>query len=167
MQEDGVTNATGTCYSYDNATSAVNGTNQGTCATIDKFGGSITMVPGVAGPAVTVRITNKGSLTPGTFTLTAGATCAQSNNPSETVHGTALDLCAKLNVTIDNGSSVGTGDIYTGTMAGLAGHAAFSLTALAGGASAEFTFQVTLVGTADNSHQGLKASLPLTWAFVQ
>ncbi len=71
-----------------------------------------------------------------------------------------------MNVKVSNG--VGTaGDIYTGTMAGLAGHAAFPLTALNAGTSSSFTFQVTLDTTAGNSYQGLKASMPLTWAFTQ
>lgn len=166
MQETGVTNATGTCYSNGTASGAPD-SNAGTCVTINKFGGSATMAPGVAGPAVTVALSNNGSINAGTFTLTPGATCAQTNNPTETVHGSAADLCAKLHVTIDNGTSVGTGDIYNGTMAGLAGHAAFSFSQLAPAASVSFTFQVTLPADADNTYQGLAASLPMTWAFSQ
>ena len=41
------------------------------------------------------------------------------------------------------------------------------LTALNAASSAQFTFQVTLASAAGNSYQGLKASLPLTWAFTQ
>lgn len=166
MQETGVTNATGTCYSNDTSTGAPD-TNAGICVTINKFGGSTTMTPGVAGPAVTVAISNNGSINAGTFTLTPDATCTQTNSSTETVHGSATDLCTKLHVTIDNGTSVGTGDIYNGTMAGLAGHAAFSFTQLAPATSVSFTFQVTLLADAGNAYQGLAASLPLTWAFSQ
>lgn len=164
MTETGVTNATGTCYSNGTATGSPD-SNAGTCATIDKFGGSLVMAPGVAGPAVTVSITDSGTINAGSFSLTPGATCAQSLNGL--VNGTASDLCSKLNVTISNGTGVGAGDIYTGTLAGLAGHAAFSLAPLSAAGSASFTFQVTLASGAGNSYQGLKASLPLTWAFTQ
>src|SRR3954468_23125262 len=135
MTETGVTNATGTCFSNGTANGAPD-SNAGTCATINKFGGSTTMAPGVAGPAVTVSITNNGTINAGTFSLTAGATCTQSNNGP--INGSAVDLCSKLNVKVSNGTGT-SGDIYTGTLAGLAGHAAFPLTALTAGSSASFT----------------------------
>jgi hypothetical protein len=163
MTETGVTNATGSCYSNGTVNGAPD-SNAGTCATINKFGGSTTMAPGVAGPAVTVSLTDNGTINAAAFSLTPGATCAQSTNGA--VNGSATDLCTKLNVTISNGTGT-SGDLYTGTLAGLAGHAAFTLTALNAGSSASFTFQVTLASGAGNSYQGLKASLPLTWAFTQ
>ena len=153
-----------TCYSNGTVNGAPD-SNAGTCGTIDKFGGSTTMAPGVAGPAVTVTIANTGTINAGAFTLTPGATCAQSLNGA--TNGSAVDLCSKLNVTIDKGASVGTGNVYSGTLAALAGHAPFVLTALNAAGSAQFTFQVTLASGAGNSYQGLKASLPLTWAFTQ
>lgn len=163
MTETGVANATGTCYSNGTVNGAPD-SNAGTCATINKFGGSTTMAPGVPGSAVTVSITNNGTITAGTFTLTPGATCTQSSNG--TTNGSAGDLCAKLDVTISNGTGT-SGDIYTGTLTGLAGHAAFPLTALTASGSASFTFQVELDASAGNTYQGLGASLPLTWAFAQ
>src|SRR5689334_774974 len=55
------TDGTATCYSNGSA-AGVPDTNAGTCATINKFGGSTAMTPGVAGPAVTVTITNNGNV---------------------------------------------------------------------------------------------------------
>lgn len=159
------TDGTATCYSNGTA-GGVPDSNAGTCATINKFGGSTTMAPGVAGPAVTVTITNNGNIKANVFTLTPDAACTQTNNAATTAHGTATDLCAKLNVTITTGSGT-TGDVFSGTMAALGTHAAFTLPAVNGGSSATFTFQVTLDNTAGNSYQGLKASTGLTWAFGQ
>jgi hypothetical protein len=159
------TDGTATCYSNGSAAGAPD-SNANTCATINKFGGSTTMAPGVAGPAVTVTIANNGNIKANTFTLTPDAACTLANNPATTAHGTATDLCAKLNVTITTGTGT-TGDVFTGTMAALGTHAAFTLPAVNGGANATFTFQVTLDSSAGNSYQGLKASAGLTWAFAQ
>lgn len=163
MTETGVTNATGTCYSNGTATGAPD-SNAGICSTINKFGGSTTMAPGVAGPAVTVSITNNGTINAGVFKLTPDGACTQTTNG--TVNGGATDLCSKLDVTITTGSGTA-GDIYSGTMAGLGTHAAFTLPAVNAGSSTSFTFQVTLNSGAGNSYQGLKASTGLTWAFAQ
>ena len=159
------TDGTATCYSNGTATGAPD-SNAGTCATINKFGGSAVMAPGVAGPAVTVTITNNGNIKANVFTLTPDAACTQTNNAATTAHGSAVDLCAKLNVKITTGVGT-TGDVYSGTMAALGTHAAFTLPAVNGGANAVFTFQVTLDSTAGNNYQGLKASTGLTWAFGQ
>jgi hypothetical protein len=159
------TDGTATCYSNGTA-AGVPDTNAGTCATINKFGGSTTMAPGVAGPTVTVTITNNGNINANVFTLTPDAACTQTNNAATTAHGSALDLCAKLNVKISTGVGT-TGDVFTGTMAALGTHGAFTLPAVNGGANAVFTFQVTLDSTAGNTYQGLKASTGLTWAFGQ
>lgn len=158
MQEgDGTT----TCLSTDSANSIT--TNAGTCSTINKFGGSTTMVPGDS-VTKTITIKNTGTVNANVFSLTPGATCTQSNNGS--VNGTATDFCSKVNVKVDDTTGTST-NVYDGTAAGLAGHTAFSLPAVAAGATRTFTFTVTLDSAAGNSYQGLAASLPLTWAFGQ
>jgi hypothetical protein len=156
MQEQN-SGATVTCSSTDGGSVS---TNTATCATINKFGGSTTMVPG---QTVTTPITikNTGSVTANTFTLTPGTSCTQSNNG--TLNGTATDLCTKMTVVITNTTASTT--VYSGTLAGLATGGAIALPVTAAGATTGFTFAVTLPSTVGNTYQGLAASLPLTWTF--
>jgi hypothetical protein len=145
-----------TCLSTEGASI---GTNTATCTTINKFGGSTTMIPGqTVTTAVTIK--NAGTVAANTFTLTPGAACTQSANGP--VSGSATDFCAKLNVVIMSERTV----IYSGTAAALAGSAPKVLTAPAAGVSTPFTFAVTLDASAGNAYQGLAASLPLTWTFA-
>jgi hypothetical protein len=149
--------ATVTCLSTDGGTIS---TNSSTCSTINKFGGSTTMVPGTT-VSTLVNITNMGTVSANTFTLTPAATCTQSNNG--TPNGSATDICAKMNVVITSGATT----VFTGTLATLAGHAAFTLgTPVVAGSTVPFTFAVTLDSTAGNTYQGLAASLPLSWSFT-
>jgi hypothetical protein len=158
MQEDNA-DASVTCTSTDGGSVS---TNTATCATINKFGGSTTMVPGQT-VTTPVTMTNTGTVTANTFTLTPGATCAQTN-VADTVNGSATDLCSELSVVITNTT---TDDlVYQGTLAGLAGATPFTLPAVAAGDSTGFSFAVTLDSAADNTYQGLQASLPLTWDFA-
>ncbi len=155
MQEQ---NALGTvtCLSTDGG--SIN-TNTATCATINKFGGSTTMTPG---NTVTTPITikNIGSVAAASFTLTPGATCTQSTNG--TPNGSALDLCAKMNIVIMQGATT----VFSGTLASLAGAVPITIASPpAAGVSVPFSFAVTLASTAGNTYQGLQASLPLTWTF--
>ena len=159
MQESTTGGSPVTCLSTDGGTVS---TNAATCSTINKFGGSTTMVPGGAAIVTSVSIKNTGTVTPATFALVPGATCAQSNNG--TVNGSAIDLCTKLTVIITSGSST----VFTGTAATLAG-ATTGITmpaAPAPGASVPFNISVQLSSTAGNTYQGLGASLPLTWSFA-
>jgi hypothetical protein len=156
MQE---TNSGGTvtCSSTDGGSAS---TNSATCAGINKFGGSTTMVPGQT-VSTSINIKNTGTVAASTFTLTPGASCTQSTNGA--INGTATDLCAKLNVVITSGATT----VFTGTLATLAG-ATTGITmppAPAAGATVPFTFAVTLASSAGNTYQGLSASLPLTWTF--
>jgi hypothetical protein len=146
-----------TCLSTSAATGV--DANAATCSTINKFGGSTTMIPGQTVTSV-VNIKNVGTSKASTFTLTPGAACAQTKNG--TVNGTATDFCAKLNVVITSGGV----NVFTGTAATLAGSPAKTLAALNAGASSDFTFAVTLDNSAGNTYQGLGASLPLTWSFA-
>jgi len=158
MQEQNST-ATVTCLSTDGGSVS---TNTSTCSTINKFGGSTAMVPGQL-VTTTVTIKNIGSAPASTFTLTPGATCTQSN--SGALNGSAVDLCAKLNLVITNTTTSQV--VYSGTLAALAGASAITITTPpAAGVLNTFTFGLTLAAAAGNTYQGLQASLPLTWAFA-
>ena len=157
MQES---NATGTvtCTSDSGGVS----TNTATCAGINKFGGSTTMVPGTP-IATTVDISNVGTVPANTFTLAPGGSCTQSDNGS--VNGAATDLCSQMTVSITVGTS--TTPVFSGTLAALAALSTpITLpTPVAAGAKVPVTFTVELPSSAGNSYQGLQASLPLTWTF--
>ncbi len=159
MQEQN-SGATVTCLSTDGGSVS---TNTATCATINKFGGSTTMVPGVT-VNTPITIKNTGSVSATTFSLTPGATCAQSNNGA--VNGTATDLCAKLNVVITSGATT----IFNGTAASLAAGGIISIPSpvapVTAGTTVPINFAVTLAAAAGNNYQGLSASLPLTWTFT-
>lgn len=158
MQEQ---NAAGTvtCLSTDGGSVS---TNAATCATINKYGGSTTLVPGTPVPT-SITIKNVGTVPASTFSLTPG-TCTQTNNG--TPNGSALDFCTKLAVVIKSGAT----SVFSGTATSLATGGAITLPAgiapVAPGASVPFTFTVTLDAAAGNPYQGLAASQPLTWAFA-
>ncbi|KQQ21018.1 hypothetical protein ASF48_10740 [Rathayibacter sp. Leaf299] len=156
MEEKSTGTTPVTCLSTDGGTVS---TNTATCSTINKFGGSTNMTPGqTVTTAITIK--NAGTVAANTFTLTPGATCAQTTNG--TLSGTATDFCAKVKVVITSGTT----EIFNGTAATLAGSAAKSLGAVAAGVSTPFSIAVTLDSAANNTYQGLSASLPLTWSFA-
>jgi len=158
MQEQSA-NAGVTCLSTDGGSVS---TNAATCSTINKFGGSTTMTPGVT-VNTPISIKNTGTAAASTFTLTPGATCTQSTPTAAT--GNATDLCAKMNLVITSGSTT----VFSGTLASFKGAAASAFTmpaAPAAGVSTPFNFAVTLDQSAGNSYQGLSASMPMTWTFT-
>lgn len=158
MQEQNA-GATVTCLSTDGGSVS---TNSATCATINKFGGSTTMTPGVT-VNTPITIKNTGTSAASTFTLSPGATCTQSANGTQ--NGTATDLCAKMNLVITSGSTT----VFSGTLASFKGAAASAFTmpaAPAAGAAVPFNFAVTLDSSAGNTYQGLAASVPMTWTFT-
>ena len=154
MQEQNA-GGTVTCTSVDGSGIT---TNSATCSTINKFGGSTTMVPGTP-VSTTISIRNTGTLNASTFTLTPGTTCTQT--AIATPSGTATDLCAKMALVVKQDGA----QVYSGTLTAFAGSAAKSLTTVAAGASSTFTFAVTLDSAATNAYQGLQASVPMTWTF--
>ncbi|KQQ08195.1 hypothetical protein [Rathayibacter sp. Leaf296] len=156
MEEKSTGTTPVTCLSTDGGSVS---TNTATCSTINKFGGSTNMTPGqTVTTAITIK--NAGTVAANTFTLTPGATCAQTTNG--TLSGTATDFCSKVKVVITSGTT----EIFNGTAATLAGSAAKSLGAVAAGVSTPFSIAVTLDSAANNTYQGLSASLPLTWSFA-
>lgn len=133
--------------------------NAATCASINKYGGTGTrLTPGGAANITTVTIKNLGTVAATSFSLAPG-TCTQSTPTTST--GSATDLCDKLHIKITTGSTTvyeGSADAFT---------TAQTLTPLAAGASAVYTFAVSLdsIATNANTYQGLEASQPLTWTF--
>lgn len=159
MQEVTTTGAIVTCNSTDGGNGLAS--TAATCATINKLGGSTTMFPGGAGVVQGISLKNTGTISATTFTLTPGA-CTQSTNIAGAA-GTATDLCSKINVQIVSGGT----SIFNGTAAALAAGGTITLPGpVTAGTTVPFTFTTTLLGTADNTYQNLKASLPLTWTFT-
>jgi uncharacterized repeat protein (TIGR01451 family) len=161
MQEQNAAGTT-TCLSTDGTGNNV-ATNAATCSTINKYGGSTTMVPGQT-VSTTVTIKNVGTAPATSFTLAPG-TCTQSGN----VTGSATDLCAKLGVVLTQtvGSTTTTITPASSTLTSLASGGALSLSApVAAATTISYTFAVTLASGAGNTYQGLAASQPLVWTFT-
>ncbi|MBA8795580.1 hypothetical protein FHX74_003216 [Friedmanniella endophytica] len=151
-----------TCLSTDGTGNNVTG-NAATCATINKYGGSTTLVPGQTS-STTVTIKNTGTVPANTFTLAPG-TCTQSGG----VTGSATDLCSKLTVVITQtvGGNTTTVSPASSTLATLQTGGAITLTApVTPNTTVTFTFAVTLASSAGNTYQGLAASQPLVWTFT-
>ena len=155
MEEKTTSGTIVTCLSTDGGTIY---TNAATCATINKFGGSTAMIPGAAPVNTPITIKNTGTVNAATFTLTPGL-CTQTTGGV----GAATNLCSKINVVLTSGSTT----IFSGTAAALA---AGGIITIAGPPAASvavpFNFAVSVDTTADNTYQGLQASLPLTWKFT-
>jgi hypothetical protein len=158
VMEEQNADGTITCTSTDTSVSS----NSATCASINKYGGSMSMVPG-AKVSTDITIKNTGTAPASSFTV-VGGTCTQSDNG--TVNGSASDLCSKLHVVIKSGTTT----IVSDTAAAFAGTstdilAKLSSTGVAAQASIPLNITVTLDSSAGNSYQGLKASQPITWSF--
>ena len=162
MQEVGTATIGGTaatCNSTDAGT--LYGSQTATCATINKFGGSTTMIPGQT-VTQTVTIKNTGTVTPTTFTLTPGATCTATG--TGTGSATTAAICGAYSVVITDTTTAQ--QLYTGTIANLAGKPAIAITTPpAGGITHSFSFAVTLASSSDNTFQGTGVSMPLVWNF--
>lgn len=136
--------------------------NASTCATISKYGGGAPLVPGRT-TTQTVRLTNVGTVPASAFTLAAGA-CRQ--EVSDAIHGTAVDLCERIQLRISSGTVM----VFAGTPSELDGKtlnllAALDLPAVAGGQTVPVTATVTLDETAGNDYQGLRVAQSLEWTF--
>lgn len=153
MQEKTTGGTPVTCNSNDGSTAS----NSFTCATINKYGGGATLVPG-GSVSTTVTIGNTGTVTPTAFTLTPG-TCTATAGP-----GGLSDLCGVLVITVKSGATT----IATGTPTALASAGAINLAAYipAIGTPTSFTFTVSLPSSATNGEQGASVSQPLAWTFT-
>jgi hypothetical protein len=161
-----------TCLSTTGATIS---SNAGTCSTINKFGGSTTMVPGTTSTS-SVTILNNGTVPANTFTLTPGGCNVVANGA---VNGTdTAGFCGKMDITIGDtttgkcifpaSTSPCVAPTSTNTLATL-GTTAINLTApLAAGASRSYTFTLMLDSGAatTNADQGLAANETLLWSFA-
>jgi len=150
--------------------SCSSGWGSANCTTINKYGGSITMVPGTP-VATDIAIKNTGSVAASSFSLYFGA-C--SNTP------TGVDLCSKMLVEVKSGTKVLTpaGGITAASLATTYPQAtpidikaALGGSPIVGGTSAvaiPFTITVTMPstsGTGDNAFQGASISQAMTWSF--
>ncbi|GAB3499495.1 hypothetical protein [Flexivirga lutea] len=142
-----------TCLSTDGNT-----TNAATCSTINKYGGQ-SLAPG-GSTTTTVKLTNQGSVTPKTFTMTPG-NCTQSGAPQGVP--AATDFCSKVNLNVYAAATATGTPIYTGSLDTFT-TTPQTLTALAPKASQAYTFVVSMPANLGNGHQGLTASQPMTWA---
>jgi len=124
------------------------------CATINKYGGNLVMVPGTTVSTNTVTFTDPGTTAANTFTLTPTA-CKSTPTPSVTVG----DLCTKLKVVITSGGT----PLYSGFASGLTAPITLTVPAANAATTVPVTFTVSVDGTADNTFQGTSASQPLTW----
>lgn len=147
-------NGTVLCSSTDGT--AITSSNAATCAGVNKFGGGTTLTPG-GSVSTTVVIKNTGTVAAKTFTV-AGGGCTPS--VTGTPHGSATDICSVMTLVI---SSPNNPNVYTGTVGGLTSK---SLAVLAPDTTETFTFTVGLPASADNTYQGLAASMPVTWTFT-
>ena len=149
-----------TCKSTDGNTS-----NNATCATINKYGGTDTpLLPG--GSKVTeINIQNSGSIKASAFTVAAGV-CTSSNVAGAAFSGTG-DLCGKVNVKIESGSST----IFNGTATAFNTSGAINIlqklnkTEVNASETIPVKFTVSLPVDADNTFQGKQISQPIVWQF--
>ena len=139
-----------------NGTTTCTGTSAtaATCATINKYGGNLVMVPGTTVSANTVTFKNPGTTAANTFTLTP-APCVSTPTPTALIG----DLCTKLKVVITSGST----NLYTGFASALTAAITLTVPTPNGALSTPVTFTVSVDASADNTFQGTSASQPLTW----
>lgn len=161
MTETGPGGTPAVCTSNSGTNGNV-GTNSANCATINKYGGSTTLVPGQS-TNTTVTITNSGTAPAATFTLAPGA-CTQTG----AVTGSATDLCTQMGIVITQtvGGTTTTVTPANSTLTSIAGTTIALTNPVAAGATVSFNFRVTLPVGSGNSYQGLQANQQLTWTFT-
>jgi hypothetical protein len=161
MTETGPGTTPAVCTSSSGTNGNV-GTNSANCATINKYGGSTTLVPGQT-TNTTVTITNSGTSPAASFTLAPG-TCTQTG----TVTGSATDLCTQMGIVITQtvGGTTTTVTPAASTLTSIAGTTIALANPVAAGASVTFNFRVTLPVGSGNAYQGLQANQQLTWTFT-
>jgi len=174
-----------TCYST--AAGNVISTNANPNCAANLFNDTVgNNAPG--GPALssTVVLTNLGTINAATFTLTPGASCTSAANVATSPYsGSDAAFCGKVDTTIAQGVGASAVCIFggttvpvtggctapssaLGTLSTFAGHASISLGALAAGASTTLTVTTQLDnGTANNTDQGLTATVPASFLLSQ
>lgn len=178
-------NGVTTCYSTGSGSGGtVSSANTNTSCAINGLGGTLDQVPGGTALSTTITLTNVGNDATTGASLTVGSCSVANASDANGYDGSdTANFCSHVDVTIANTTSGATDAcVYptqasacpslsnTYNLATLAG-STFTTTpmsALAVGASATYVIKVQLDGTAaDNSDQGLTATLPLTWEILQ
>lgn len=188
----------GACFSYG-ATGTTNFTNgnSNTCQPITFAGiataGNPTAVQGAAKPGDTLHahvvLTNVGSVNAASVQMSTDPTCTTGNNPNETVHGTATDLCNQVKFFIQEYSDPGfTTQVAaceypqssTAVCSGPPGVSSLQnfvtttsasplvdLNGLAAGGTRYFDLVMTLPTSTSNSYQGLQLTFNLHFVISQ
>lgn len=177
MQETGSASTGGASVVCNSTDSTTLSNNSATCATINKYGGGTTLVPG-GSVSTSFTIKNTGSVPANTFTLAPGA-CSQTTSPAaptvngSTASGTATDLCSKI--TLAATETIGSGSAQTvvngTTLATLGTGGTVTLNGpIPAGTVATFNFTLTFASSGsnatDNTYQALQARQQLTWTFL-
>ena len=167
IMEESMTGVAIPCRS--DSVSLANNTNA-SCSTMNKYGGSTTMVPGTAGAGAVssiVTITNKGSMAANAFSMAFGD-CTKTNVGGTTNTG---DLCGKMQVEVKAGSKVITplnSTAFSLKNTSIDVLAIATLPPIAKDGTTVFTIKVTLPTaspTSDNDMQGLQISQPITFTY--
>lgn len=141
--------------------SADDGDGSASCAAVNAYGGGVLM-PGDS-VVTTVLMSNEGSTTPKSFTLTAGR-CTQ-HGPSAG-GDPAIDLCGRLTVSVYAGTGPDGSPVFSGTPAEFAAATGPRLAVLGPKTAQPYTFVVAAPRNLGNSYQGLTVSQPLTWKLM-
>jgi len=175
LEEDGPdgSGSASSCLSTSGTGSVIDSANANAACGINLFGANgVNQILGKPGSVYTTSITikNNGNLDSTSFTLTPGG-CSQTN--ATAIYGTSTDFCAKVKLKVHDDTSdecvtdaLTSGACATNPTLTALGTTALTVTNIAAGASATFTFTVTIDNTIDNSYQGLQASDSFTWAFA-
>jgi hypothetical protein len=166
------------CYSTGTGTGgSVGAANSSTCS-VNLFGGLTKSLPGTKA-STTVTLTNVGNTTGTSLVLTPG-TCASSAASNDGGYvGSDTTFCTKMYVTVQNKATAAkcvypasttaacpTTPTSAGTLAGLGAAGALTLGALAVNAKDTLVITVMLSPSANNSDQGLAATMPMTWELL-
>lgn len=153
LKETGPGATPATCQS---STSGVS--NNYTCSTINKYGGTATPLSPGASQSVAVTMTNVGSEV-GSLTLAAG-TCT----PTGGIASGSTSVCDALQVAVACPTGTATYPATgTATLNQFAAVSSTTVTSLAANASVTCTFTVTLPSSTSPTAAGQTASQPLTW----
>lgn len=172
---------TTTCYSTGSGGGGtVQSANTNTTCGATVFS-NLDMVPGGSSSSSTITLKNVGNHAASTANLTIG-TCsaAAASDDNKYVGADTTGFCGKVDVTIFNNTTgncvypAGTGACQalssSYTLSSLASIGSISnptMSALAANATASYTIVTELDSGADNSDQGLAATIPFTWSISQ
>ncbi|MCL2542204.1 MAG: hypothetical protein FWE71_07090 [Nocardioidaceae bacterium] len=155
LQESGPNSAV--CNSTDSADAS----NEYTCSTINKYGGTATPLEPGDDQSVTVTMTNTGTAS-GSLTLKPSACGMTGGSPTA-----SSSICAVATVTVSCTSPSALDTTATpATLDDFTGGGAQSVATLDAGASTDCTFDVALPSDASPQIAGQVASQPLVWTLT-